>query len=124
MPTSHVLSSSDLTEAALLQGSDDLLALRKYSSAFVLMPGGIGTLDEIFETATLIQTGKLPPFPIIMMGRDYWKPVRHALQKVMFEAGTFQEGEVDVMMTDSPAEAVAHINQVVQLVLSPRESDP
>jgi predicted Rossmann-fold nucleotide-binding protein len=51
--------------------------------------GGIGTLDEIFETATLIQTGKLPPFPIVMMGSDYWNPVRNAIQQVMFEAGTF-----------------------------------
>jgi uncharacterized protein (TIGR00730 family) len=91
--------------------------LRKYSCAFVLMPGGIGTLDEIFETATLIQTGKLPPFPIVMMGSDYWNPVRNAIQQVMFEAGTFQEGEVGSIVTDSPAEAVAHITQVVQPIL-------
>ena len=94
--------------------------LRKYSCAFVLMPGGIGTLDEIFETATLIQTGKLPPFPIVMMGSDYWNPVREAIQKVMFESGTFQEGEVGMIITDSPAEAVAHITEVVHPLLSSR----
>jgi uncharacterized protein (TIGR00730 family) len=86
--------------------------LRKYSLAFVLMPGGIGTLDEIFETATLIQTGKLPAFPLVMMGVDYWKPIRESIRNVMFEAGTFQEGEVDMLLTDSPAEAVAHIQKV------------
>jgi len=95
------------------------IMLRKYSCAFVLMPGGIGTLDEIFETATLIQTGKLPPFPIILMGKEYWHPVQAAIQKVMFEAGTFQAREVGVMMTDSPMQAVAHITQVVQPMFNP-----
>jgi predicted Rossmann-fold nucleotide-binding protein len=85
----------------------------------VLRPGGIGTLDESFETATLIQTGKLPPFPIVMMGSEYWSPVRSAIQQVMFEAGTFQEGEVGLFITDSTAEAIVHITQVVQPVLSP-----
>lgn len=98
--------------------------LRKYSCASVLMPGGIGTLDEIFETATLIQTGKLPRFPIVVMGREYWAPVQAAIQKVMFEAGTFQEEEVGLMMTDSPTEAVAHIPQVVQSVFSPTRHAP
>lgn len=90
------------------------IMLRKYSCAFVLMPGGIGTLDEIFETATLIQTGKIPPFPIVMMGSEYWKPIRNAIREVMFQEGTFKEGEVNLFITDSPAEAVAFINQGVQ----------
>lgn len=90
------------------------IMLRKYSSAFVLMPGGIGTLDEIFETATLIQTGKIPPFPIFMMGSEYWKPIRNAIREVMFQEGTFQEGEVNLLITDSPAEAVAHIDQITR----------
>lgn len=91
------------------------IMLRKYSSAFVLMPGGIGTLDEIFETATLIQTGKLPPFPIVMMGSDYWNPIRNAIREVMFQEGTFKEGEVHMLITDSPVEAVAQIDQAVQI---------
>lgn len=89
------------------------IMLRKYSCAFVLMPGGIGSLDEIFETATLIQTGKLPSFPIVMMGSEYWHPIRNAIREVMFKEGTFKEGEVEVMITDSPSEAVAHINQAL-----------
>jgi uncharacterized protein (TIGR00730 family) len=90
------------------------IMLRKYSSAFVLMPGGIGTLDEIFETATLIQTGKIPPFPIVMMGSEYWKPIRNAIREVMFQEETFKEGEVNLFITDSSVEAVAYIDQIVR----------
>ncbi|HIK44740.1 MAG TPA: TIGR00730 family Rossman fold protein [Leptolyngbyaceae cyanobacterium M65_K2018_010] len=93
--------------------------LRKYSCGFVLMPGGIGTLDEIFETATLIQTGKLPAFPIVMMGSEYWHPIRAAIRDVMFKEGTFSEGEVDLLITDSPVEAVTHIQQTVPSSLKP-----
>ena len=89
------------------------IMLRKYSSAFFLMPGGLGSLDEIFETATLIQTGKLKQFPIVMMGSDYWSPIIEAIRKVMFSEGTLTEGEVDTFLTDSPEEAVAHINRVI-----------
>ena len=49
--------------------------LVKYSYAFVALPGGFGTLDEVFETATLIQTGKIQQFPLVLMGRDYWAPL-------------------------------------------------
>ena len=48
--------------------------LVKYSYAFVALPGGFGTLDEIFETATLIQTGKIREFPLVLIGRDFWRP--------------------------------------------------
>ena len=89
------------------------IMLRKYSSAFFLMPGGIGSLDEIFETATLIQTGKLNRFPIVMMGKDYWNPIIQAIQEVMYKEGTFTEGEVDTFLTDSPELAVAHIDRVI-----------
>ena len=90
------------------------IMLRKYSSAFFLMPGGIGSLDEIFETATLIQTGKLQRFPIVMMGKDYWNPIIQAIQEVMYKEGTFTEGEVDTFLTDSPEVAVAHIDRVIR----------
>src|SRR5262249_31451557 len=49
--------------------------LIKYSYAFITMPGGFGTLDEVFETATLIQTRKIRDFPLVLMGRDYWQPL-------------------------------------------------
>ena len=91
------------------------IMLRKYSSAFFLMPGGIGSLDEIFETATLIQTGKLQRFPIVMMGSDYWNPINKAIEDVMYREGTFTEGEVDIFLTDSPEEAVTHINNTLDI---------
>jgi predicted Rossmann-fold nucleotide-binding protein len=53
----------------------------------------------------------------MMIGSEYWNPIRAAIQEVMLKEGTFLEGEVDIVITDSPAEAVAHINQVVQSVL-------
>src|SRR4051794_26197387 len=57
--------------------------LVKYSYAFVVMPGGFGTLDEIFETATLIQTGKIGQFPLVLLGTDYWAPLREFLGRTM-----------------------------------------
>jgi len=83
--------------------------LLKYSSSFLCMPGGLGTLDEIFETGTLIQTGKVPTFPIVVMGVDYWDPLRAFIRDTMFAEGTLTEGEVVPYYTDSPEEAVAHI---------------
>jgi len=85
------------------------LMLRKYSRSFVCMPGGIGTMDEIFETGTLIQTRKVPAFPIVVMGYSYWEPLRQFLRTTMFDHGTLREGEVVPHYTDDPAEAVALI---------------
>ncbi len=85
------------------------LMLRRYSQGFVLMPGGLGTLDEIFETATLIQCGKIARFPIVLMGVDYWQPIADSLRQVMLSAGTVGEGEIEMFRTDSPAEAVRYI---------------
>ena len=88
--------------------------LVKYSNAFILMPGGFGTLDEIFETATLIQTGKIDRFPIVTMGGDFWRPALGAMRDAMLAEGTISPGEVDSFPTDSPEEAVAHIDAVVK----------
>src|SRR5207344_1854445 len=49
--------------------------LVKYSYAFVILPGGFGTMDEVFETATLVQTGKINEFPVVLVGRDFWEPL-------------------------------------------------
>jgi hypothetical protein len=87
--------------------------LVKYSSAFILMPGGLGTLDEIFEVATLVQTGKVERFPLVLMGTDFWKPALGTLREVMLDTGTVEKGEIETFATDSPAEAVAHIEAVV-----------
>jgi uncharacterized protein (TIGR00730 family) len=89
--------------------------LVKYSSAFVLMPGGYGTLDEIFETVTLVQTGKIKHFPIVAMGRDYWHGMLDFIAETMFREGTVKENEVGgFLVTDSVDEAVEHIDRIVR----------
>lgn len=85
--------------------------LLKYSTAFILMPGGFGTMDEIFEVATLIQSRKVCNFPVIVMGSDYWKEIGPFIRKTMIDHKTISEGDLDfVQITDDPAEAVKLIN--------------
>jgi uncharacterized protein (TIGR00730 family) len=86
--------------------------LVKYSYAFVVLPGGYGTLDEVFETATLVQTGKIEHFPIILMGADYWAPLLHALRDRLLADGTIDAPDFDLLhVTDSPQEAVEQIRE-------------
>jgi uncharacterized protein (TIGR00730 family) len=83
--------------------------LVKYSYAFVVLPGGFGTLDEIFETLTLIQNGKIRDFPLILMGRAYWRPMLELLAD-MVAAGTIgPEDPGRLLVTDDPDEALAAI---------------
>ncbi|HSR66849.1 MAG TPA: TIGR00730 family Rossman fold protein [Acidobacteriota bacterium] len=80
--------------------------LVKYSYAFVVLPGGFGTMDEIFETATLIQTGKIRQFPIILMGNDYWQPLMDLLREKFVTERTISERDLELIhLTDSPEEA-------------------
>ncbi len=89
--------------------------LVKYSYAFVVMPGGFGTMDELFEAITLIQTGKIEDFPIILMGTDYWNPVLRYMREVMVPLGTISPSDVDLLhVTDSPAAAVERIAETLQ----------
>lgn len=86
------------------------LMLIKYSYAFIGMPGGFGTLDEIFEVATLIQTQKLQDFPLVLMGTDYWKPLVEFMQNNMLQEGTIDPFDINrILVTDSPEEAVEFI---------------
>jgi uncharacterized protein (TIGR00730 family) len=83
--------------------------LIKYSYAFVVMPGGAGTLDELFEALTLIQTGKIKNFPIVVMGTDYWRELLLLIEK-MARAGTISPPDVKlVYATDSVEDAIEHI---------------
>jgi uncharacterized protein (TIGR00730 family) len=85
--------------------------LVKYSYAFVVLPGGAGTLDEMFETMTLIQTGKIRNFPIILMGKDYWQPLMDFVYH-MAEAGTISPGDPElIFFTDDIADATAHLQR-------------
>jgi uncharacterized protein (TIGR00730 family) len=89
--------------------------LVKYSVGFVLMPGGFGTLDEIFETVTLVQTGKIGRFPIVAMGSDYWQGMLDFISETMFREGAAEPGEVGgFLVTDSVVEAVEHIEHAVR----------
>ena len=82
------------------------VCLVKYSCAFIVMPGGLGTLDELFEAATLIQCGKIGPFPLVLMGEKFWEGLRHWFQ-FMMEEGVFHRDEIGFgYVTDSPKEAV------------------
>ncbi|MCA3005298.1 MAG: TIGR00730 family Rossman fold protein [Phycisphaerales bacterium] len=82
--------------------------LVKYSYAFVVLPGGYGTLDELFEAATLIQTGKIRNFPIVLMGKAYWEPLIKMVRDTMLAAGTISPADVDLLpITDSVDEMAA-----------------
>jgi len=81
--------------------------LVKYSYAFIALPGGFGTLDEMFEIATLVQTGKVQKFPIVLMGREYWRPLTDFVRNRLLVEGTIDPGdEQRLQVTDSPEEAV------------------
>src|ERR671910_2037800 len=83
--------------------------LVKYSYAFIVLPGGFGTLDELTEALTLIQTRKILQFPIVLMGREYWAPFI-AMIKTMVDAGTISAADLDLMLvTDSVPDAMAHL---------------
>ena len=87
--------------------------LVKYSYAFIALPGGFGTLDEIFETATLIQTGKIQSFPMVVMGTDYWGPLLDFVRERMVSEGTIAPGDLaTLLVTDSVDEAAEHIHRV------------
>lgn len=80
--------------------------LVKYSYAFIVLPGGFGTMDEIFETVTLIQTGKIRKFPIILMGSDYWHPLVDLLKEKFVAERTISQRDMELIhLTDSPEEA-------------------
>jgi uncharacterized protein (TIGR00730 family) len=88
------------------------LMLVKYSYAFVVMPGGFGTLDEFFETLTLVQNGKTKDFPIVLMGRTFWQPLIGYLRDGLLARGTIGPGDMDLFaLTDSPEEAVQMIRE-------------
>ncbi len=78
----------------------------KYSSAFIIFPGGFGTLDELFESLTLIQTGKIYQFPVILFGRHYWAGLLRWLHTRLLSEGKIAQGDLDlIILTDDPAEA-------------------
>jgi uncharacterized protein (TIGR00730 family) len=79
----------------------------KYSTAFIIFPGGFGTLDELFEALTLIQTRKIKNFPVVLFGTDYWSGMLEWVKNLMLSEGKIGESDLKLLhLTDSPAEAV------------------
>ena len=84
----------------------------KYSNAFIIFPGGYGTLDEAFEALTLIQTGKIYQFPVILFGRHYWAGLIRWIQSRVLGEGKISPGDLDLMLlTDDPREAADAVIQ-------------
>ncbi|HMN40522.1 MAG TPA: TIGR00730 family Rossman fold protein [Phycisphaerales bacterium] len=89
--------------------------LVKYSYAFVVMPGGFGTMDELFEAVTLIQTGKIRDFPVVLVGTDFWQPLIDFLRERMVMERTISPEDVGLLIcTDSPEEVVDRITDAAQ----------
>ena len=101
----------------------------KYSEAFVIFPGGFGTMDELFEALTLIQTGKIRNFPIILFGTEYWAGLLAWIRDVMLDEGKISRDDVDLLyVTDSPAEALkvildAHFRPTDETPAEPEKHD-
>ena len=84
----------------------------KYATAFVIMPGGFGTMDELFESITLIQTKKINPFPVVMVGREYWQGLLDWMNKEMVRRGFIDKIDLDIVhITDDPKEVVQIITK-------------
>ena len=83
----------------------------KYAQAFVVLPGGFGTLDELFEVLTLIQTRKITRVPVILMGSEFWRGLLDWIGGTMLDAGNISANDMKLLpVTDDPAEAVQMIN--------------
>lgn len=87
----------------------------KYARAYVVMPGGMGTIDELSEAFVLAQTGRSRPFPIILYNSSFWSGLIEWLRQKMVKGGFIKEGEIDKLITicDTPEEVVKHISRIV-----------
>jgi len=88
----------------------------KYAVAYVIMPGGFGTMDELFEALTLIQTKRIKGFPVILMGSEYWKGLLDWIKNTMLQDDKIEPGDLDIIQViDDPDEVVKHIKKFVIL---------
>jgi uncharacterized protein (TIGR00730 family) len=82
----------------------------KYAQAFVILPGGFGTLDELFEALTLVQTRKVTRFPVVLFGTEYWSGLIEWVRSTLASTGTINPADLDLItLTDDVAEVVAVI---------------
>ncbi|MEN6375244.1 MAG: TIGR00730 family Rossman fold protein [Smithella sp.] len=86
----------------------------KYAVAYIILPGGFGTMDELFEALTLIQTRRIKSFPVILMGSEYWQGLVNWLKKIMLAEGKITPADLSlIQIIDDPEEAVNHIKKYV-----------
>lgn len=89
----------------------------KYAMAYVVMPGGFGTVDELFEAVTLIQTRKIKPFPVILMDRGYWEGLLQWLRGTVLERGRISPGDLDIIqVVDDPECAVEIVERFRRII--------
>lgn len=90
--------------------------LVKYAHAYIIMPGGFGTLDELFEAVTLVQTQRIRPFPIILVGTAYWSGLMDWMRAQLLDQGCIAEKDLDILQVlDDPAEIVEAVKKIVIL---------
>ncbi|HEX5598175.1 MAG TPA: LOG family protein, partial [Micromonosporaceae bacterium] len=95
----------------------------KYAQGFIVLPGGFGTLDELFEALTLVQTGKVTRFPVVLMGVDYWRGLLDWVRDVMAATGKISQADLDLIcVTDDVDAAIQHIVEADQLFTAEQES--
>lgn len=88
--------------------------LIKYSYAFIIMPGGFGTMDELFETLTLVQTKTITQFPVVLFGKEYYTPLMKTIEEMVTD-GTISKEDLNlVLLTDSVDEAMQHIQAYIR----------
>jgi uncharacterized protein (TIGR00730 family) len=87
----------------------------KYSRAFIIMPGGFGTLDELFESVTLIQTHKIEPFPVILVGRDFWVPLVSWIEEKLLTEQLISIEDMDILKVVDTTEEVLTILRYVRI---------
>jgi uncharacterized protein (TIGR00730 family) len=88
----------------------------KYAVAYIILPGGFGTMDELFESITLIQTHKIRPFPVILAGSQYWKGLLDWMKAVVLKEGKISPADLDILqIIDEPEEIVRAIKKTVIL---------
>jgi uncharacterized protein (TIGR00730 family) len=86
----------------------------KYAAAYIGLPGGFGTLDEIFEVMTLIQTRRIKPFPVILVGGDYWNGLLDWIRSRLLDGGMISPGDMDIVrVIDEPDEIVGVVKKIV-----------
>ena len=86
----------------------------KYATAYIIMPGGFGTMDELFEAVTLIQTHRIKPFPVILVGTDYWSGLLEWIKATLLEHHKISDNDLDILqIMDDPEEIVRAVQKVV-----------